>query len=74
MKCSWVKFKWEEVKWGEGLGNRVAFIIRRYMDHMRFASSVAVSLITIFFFAFLSVLFCIIVYMVVCFACFCLVL
>ena len=57
VKCSWVKFKWEEVKWGEGLGNRVSFIIRRYMDHMRFAPYMAVSLITFFSHFFGSILY-----------------
>jgi hypothetical protein len=59
------------VKCGVGLNNSVSIIIRRYTGHMKCDNYNAVSFITFLHIA--LVLLYIILYMVVCFVCFCLI-
>ena len=60
------------MKCSETLSKRVSNIIRSYVDHVKIVAYMAVSFITFFRIHLIS--FCIIVYMFVCFVCFCLVL
>ena len=56
------------VKWSEVLSNRVSTIVRRYIDHVKFAAFMVASFITFYRCIYIYI------YMVVCVVWFCLIL